>query len=116
MPANPVDGRNVWDLISGKPGARNPHEFYAFGTGDQFEGVIGGDGRWKLHVPHKYRELVSVGNDGVAGKYRQTEIGLSLFDLERDPYETKNVLEEQPEVAARLQAYAARHRSEFYSQ
>ena len=54
------------------------------------------------------------GNDGAAGEYRQTEIGLSLFDLEKDPFESTNVLEKQPDVAARLQAYAAEHQNEFY--
>jgi hypothetical protein len=74
-----------------------------------------GDGKWKLHVPHKYRQLVKAGNDGAAGTYRQTEIGLSLFDMEKDPYETKNVLEENPEIAKRLQAYADAHKSAYYT-
>jgi arylsulfatase A len=80
-----------------------------------FEGVISGDGKWKLHLPHKYRQLVKAGNDGAAGVYRQTEIGLSLYDMEKDPYETTNVLDAQPEVAAKMQAFAAAHRREFYS-
>ena len=74
-----------------------------------------GDGKWKLHVPHKYRQLVKAGNDGAAGTYRQTEIGLSLFDMENDPYETKNVLEANPEIAKRLQAYAAAHQAAYYT-
>ena len=115
LPQNPIDGRDVWPLISGSKGATNPHEYYAFSTGAVFEGVISGDGKWKLHLPHKYRQLVTAGNDGAAGVYRQTEIGLSLYDMEKDPYETANVLESQPAVAARMQAYAAAHRKEFYS-
>jgi hypothetical protein len=35
--------------------------------------------------------------------------------MEKDPYETVNVLDAQPAVAARMQAYAAAHRKEFYS-
>jgi hypothetical protein len=102
-------------LITGANGARNPHPYYAFSTGDVFEGVLSGDGRWKLHLPHKYRQLVKAGNDGAAGTYRQTEIGLSLFDMEKDPFESTNVLEKHPDVAARMQAYAAEHRRAFYS-
>jgi len=115
LPANPVDGRNVWDLIAGKPGATNPHDYYPFSTGETFEGVISGDGRWKLHLPHKYRTLVTPGRDGAAGKYRQEDIGLSLFDMELDPYETTNVLDKYPDVAARLKQYADRHRRQFYA-
>ena len=115
LPANPIDGRDVWDLITGKPDATNPQEAYAFCTGGTFEGVISGDGRWKLHVPHAYRTLVTPGNDGAAGKYRQAEIGTALFDMRNDPYETRNVIDSYPEVAARLQALAEAHRREFYT-
>lgn len=116
LPDNPIDGQDVWDLIVGTPGATNPHQAYAFCTGGTFEGMISGDGRWKLHVPHSYRTLVSPGHDGAAGQYRQDQIGLALFDLENDPYETRDVIEEHPAVAARLQALAEAHRREFYSQ
>lgn len=115
LPKNPIDGRNVWDLVSGKPGAKNPHEYYPFSTSRNFEGVISGDGRWKLHLPHSYRVLVKAGNDGAAGEYRQEKIGLSLFDMEKDPFETTDVLAKQPKIAARMQAIAERHRQEFYA-
>jgi arylsulfatase A len=115
LPKNPIDGRNVWDLISNQPGAMNPHEFYPFSTGAVFEGVISGDGKWKLHLPHQYRTLVKAGNDGAAGEYRQEKIELSLFDMEKDPFETKNVMDSFPEVAKRMVGYAEQHRQEFYS-
>jgi arylsulfatase A-like enzyme len=115
LPKNPIDGRDVWDLIVDKPGARNPHDYYAFCTGTNFEGVISGDGHWKLHVPHTYRTLVEVGNDGKPGRFRQASIELSLFDMEKDPFETVNVIEQYPEVAARLKKYAEEHRQEFFS-
>jgi arylsulfatase A-like enzyme len=113
-PKNTIDGKNVWDLIAGRPGAPNPHEYYPFSTGPTFEGVISGDGRWKLHVPHSYRVVETVGNDGAAGKYRQEKIELSLFDMEKDPLETTNVIEKFPDVAARMKSYAEAHRAEFY--
>jgi len=115
LPKNPVDGRNVWDLIVDKPGAKNPHDYYPFCTGPNFEGVISGDGKWKLHVPHNFQTLVEAGNDGAPGKYRQVRIELSLFDMAKDPLETTNVLEKYPEVATRMQGYAEEHRQEFYS-
>ena len=112
----PVDGKNVWDLIVGKPGAKNPQAYYPFTTGNRFEGIISGDGRWKLHLPHRYRTLVTPGNDGAAGKYRQEQIALSLFDMENDPYETTNVLKKYPDVAAKLQRMAEQHKQKFYAQ
>ena len=53
-PRNVVDGKNVWDLIVDKPGAVNPNTYYPFSNGSEFQGIISGDGRWKLHLPHNY--------------------------------------------------------------
>ena len=115
LPGNPIDGRNVWGLIVGEPGATNRQSCYPFCTNDTLEGVISGDGRWKLHLPHAFRTLTQPGHDGQAGKYRSEQIGLSLFDLVSDPYETRNVIESNPEIASRLQALAEAHRAEFYA-
>ncbi len=116
LPANPVDGKNLWDLFSSKPGAANPHDYYPFSTGPNFEGVLSGDGRWKLHLPHSYRVLVEPGNDGAAGKYTQAQIELSLFDMQKDPKESTNVIDKHPEVAARLKEFASQHQQQFYSE
>jgi arylsulfatase A-like enzyme len=114
LPKNPIDGKNVWDLIADKQGAKNPHDYYAFSTGAVFEGVISGDGRWKMHLPHQYRTLIEAGNDGMAGKFRQARIELSLFDMEADPLESTNVIDNFPDVAARMKNYAEQHRKQFY--
>ena len=114
LPENPVDGKNVWPVLSGEPDARSPQKYYPFSNGNQFQGVISGDGRWKLHLPHVYRTLVKPAHDGQAGKYRQARIELSLFDLENDPYETSNVAERHPKIFDELHAAALAHRKEFY--
>jgi len=115
LPENPIDGKDVWDLITDKPGAKNPHEYYPFSTGRTFEGIISGDGRWKLHLPHNYRTLVEAGKDGMPGKYRQEKVKLSLFDMKNDPHETTNVLDKHPDIANRLKAYAEQHKKKFYA-
>jgi arylsulfatase A len=114
LPSNPVDGKDVWDLIAGAPGAASQQEYYPFSTGGTFEGVISGDGRWKLHLPHEYRTLAEPGGDGRPGKYETKKIGLSLFDMESDPLETTNVMEAHPDVAEKLQRVAEKHRDTFY--
>ena len=113
---NRVDGQNVWDLIVGKPGAVNPNTYYPFSNGNEFQGILTGDGRWKLHLPHGYRTLATNGQGGIPGKYSQAKIGLSLFDMMTDPNETRNVLDENPDIAARLQALARFHAKQFYGQ
>lgn len=116
LPQNPVDGKDVFELISGKPGAVNPHEYYPFSIGSKLQGIISGNGRWKLHLPHKYRTLKEPGKDGKPGKHRNAKIELSLFDMKNDPHETTNVLEKFPDIAAKMKNLAEAHRKRFYKQ
>lgn len=114
LPEYEIDGLDVWDLIVGTPGAVNPHEYYAFTNGSEFQGVMSGDGKWKLHVPHGYRTSPDGGKDGLPGLYQQGEIGLSLFDMVHDPYEKVNVIEEYPEIANELIRIAEEHKVKFF--
>jgi arylsulfatase A len=92
-----------------------PHKYYAFSNGTNFEGVMSGDGKWKLHLPHGYRTLDSAGNGGMAGKYARANIDTALFNMETDPFESTNVLSEHPEVAGELISMAEEHKAKFYS-
>jgi arylsulfatase A len=115
LPDYPIDGKNVIDLISGGIGAENPHEYYAFSVGSDFQGIISGDGRWKLYLPHKYRKLVKPRMDGHPGIYNyEATIELSLFDMKNDPYETTNILGKYPEIVAEMNALAEQHKQRFY--
>jgi arylsulfatase A len=116
LPDNEIDGRNVWDVITGVEGAENPHAYYAFSNNQNFEGVISGDGKWKLHLPHPYRSLEIPGENGYPGTYRMLEIDTALFDMENDPYETNNVLGEFPGIASELIRLAEAHKKKFYGE
>ncbi len=115
LPEHPIDGMDVWDLLSGQPGAVNPHDYYPFSTARTFEGVISGDGRWKLHLPHTYKTVAEVGSDGRPGRYEEAFIDLSLFDMTNDPYETTNVLEDYPDTAAKLERWAREHQAFWWT-
>ena len=116
LPETEIDGKNVWEIIKGNEDAQNPHEYYAFTNGSNFEAVMSGDGKWKLHLPHNYRTMTEIkGKDGIPGKYKQAHIELSLFDMKNDPYETSNVIDQYPEVAEKLMAFAEMHKNKFFS-
>jgi arylsulfatase A len=115
LPTKEIDGMNVWELITAEPGAENPHEYYAFSTGSNFEAVLSGDGKWKLHLPHNYRSLEYAGQDGAPGKYKQLHTELSLYDMESDPFESIDVKEEYPDILKRMMGYAEAHKIKFYT-
>lgn len=114
LPEYEIDGKNVWDLIIDAPGAENPHNCYAITTGNTFEAVITSDGKWKLHLPHNYRNVVKGGNDGFHGKYQQLRVDTVLFDMVHDPYEKNNVYGHFPEVSERLIRYAEQHKEKYF--
>jgi len=116
LPENAIDGKNVWDLVTNQPGAENPHDYYPFTNGSNFEGVLSGDGRWKLHLPHNYRTVRIGGKDGYPGKYMQAKIDTALFDMVHDPFEKGNVLHLYPEEAKQLLQYAQSHQEKFFSE
>lgn len=116
LPDYEIDGKDVWDLILGEDGAESPQEYYAFTNGQDFQGVMSGDGKWKLHIPHEYRTSPEGGRDGMPGLYQQAEIDTALFDMVHDPYEKVNVIDEYPEIAERLIQFAEEHQAKFFEE
>jgi arylsulfatase A len=107
----PIDGRNLWPVMSGEHGATAPHEVLYFYWGAELHAVRSGS--WKLHLPHPYQSLEFPGSDGVPGKYVRKEIELSLFDLEKDPAESTNLSAANPEIVKRLMEYVERAREDL---
>jgi arylsulfatase A-like enzyme len=116
LPSNEIDGKNVWELIRGDEGALNPHPYYAFSNNRNFDGVLTGDGKWKLHLPHPYRTLKTQGGDGIPGKYEIVWIDTALYDMVADPFETTNVLSVHPEIKDSLLRWADAHQKQFYGE
>ena len=111
LPKHSIDGRDIWPLLAHKRGAKSPHDAYYFYWGKELQAIR--SGQWKLHLPHPYQALAEAGNDGRAGKYVRQEIELALFDLEKDPGETANVVAQNPAVVKRLLEYAERARADL---
>jgi len=60
MPKRKVDGKDIRPLIFGEPGAKTPHNVLYFYFRDELQAVR--SGKWKLHLPHKYKTLIRAGN------------------------------------------------------
>jgi arylsulfatase A-like enzyme len=113
LPALPIDGKDVWPILSGKAGSRSPHEAYFFYWNNELQAVR--SGKWKLHLPHTYRTLgdAPAGKDGKPSNYQQTKTPEALYDLDADAGEKTDVADRHPEVVARLRKLAAGMRADL---
>jgi arylsulfatase A-like enzyme len=107
LPERKIDGRDVWPILAGQPGATNPHPaYYFYYNVGELQALRSGD--WKLMLPHTARTLRDqpAATGGVPAKYLPLPVGLELYHLRRDPGETHNVAAGNPEVLTRLLALA----------
>ena len=113
LPEHKIDGLDVWPLLSGRPGAKSPHEAYYFYWDRALQAVRAG--QWKLHFPHDYRTLAGKpgGKDGKPVAYEQGRTGLALYDLDADPGERSDVAGRHPEVVERLKRLADKARKDL---
>jgi len=79
-----IDGKNILPLMRSGGTEKSPHRHFFYYMGDVLEAVR--DAKWKLHVRK--------------GEQSMQE----LYDLEADPGETRNLVDEHPEVVQRLTA------------
>jgi arylsulfatase A len=117
LPDHKIDGLDVWPLLLGKRGAKNPHDSYAFYYAQgELQSVVSGDGRWKLQLPHTYVTLNgrAGGHGGIPAKYEQRRIEKpELYDLRIEIGEATDVASQHPDVVKRLLDSAERDREEL---
>ncbi len=117
LPKCTIDGLDVWPLLSGEPGATNPHDAYVYYyEQNQLQAVVTSDGRWKLQLPHTYRSLSGRkgGHGGVPANYHEIKLDRpELYDLASDPGETTDIASRHPDIVKRLLAVAERARVEL---
>ena len=105
-----IDGKNVADLLHGKPNAKSPSNTFYYYMTTQLMAVRKGD--WKLHLPVKEK---------VFGKFevysKEEDLiplnELRLYNLKQDIGETTNVAKENPELVKELQALAEEARNDI---
>jgi len=110
LPERKIDGHNILPLLTGKTD-ESPYDAFYYYYGGELHAVR--VGQWKLHVPHKWRKVVTKGKDGHPGKQAYVPIELSLYNLKDDLGESNNLVDEHPDVVARLMKVAEQARSEL---
>lgn len=117
LPPLPIDGLDVWPLLTGRAEARNPHEGYGMWYAqNELQAVVSGDGLWKLVLPHRFRTLAGRpgGRDGIPAKYENVDLKQPLlYRLDTDRAETTDVAAQNPAAVQRLLAFAEQCRAEL---
>lgn len=117
LPAQKIDGLNVWPLLKGESNGTNPHlAYYGYYEVNQLQALFSGDGRWKLILPHTYRTLAGRpgGTNGIPAKYEQRKVTEpELYDLNSDPSEKHNLAAAHPDILKQLLAHAEVARTEL---
>ena len=104
-PPHQIDGRDITALLTNPGEAKSPHEAYFFYRGDRLEAVR--SGKWSLHLNHSYRSLKDQpGKDGIPGPYIQKQTEVTLYDLEKDLSQKRNIAEDYPRIVNRLRDLA----------
>ena len=111
LPEKPIDGKNIWPLMTGELGAKSPHEAFFYYNAWQLEAVR--SGKWKLVLPHQYYAVAVPGKDGMPGQHTWASITASLFDLENDIGEESDVSGEHTDVVDRLLRLVAQAREDL---
>ncbi|HVX62915.1 MAG TPA: sulfatase [Pirellulales bacterium] len=83
-----LDGRDIWPILAGEPGAASPHDVFYYYRGLNLQAVRSGP--WKLHLA-------------------KTE----LYNLETDIGEGANVAAAHPEIVLRLQKLAKKMKDDL---
>jgi Arylsulfatase A and related enzymes len=116
LPKLPIDGKDIWPLLSGKEGAKSPHEaLYFYYSANELQAVRSGN--WKLVFPHGYRTLGEKpkrATGGIPVRYKQARVTApELYDLSDDAGEKGDVAAKHPDVVARLTALAEKARADL---
>jgi arylsulfatase B len=98
--ANPLDGRDMLDVMRGKAEApkRDWFSYIAQGTADKTAIC---DGQWKLVVLGESVLDVTL-EQAVRADNSRTRPSVELFHLSKDPIESTSLVAEHPEIASKL--------------
>ncbi|MDO8951291.1 MAG: sulfatase-like hydrolase/transferase, partial [Draconibacterium sp.] len=88
LPDAELDGKDILNIWKGKKKAVTPHEYFFY----VLDGLAVRSGDWKYHKVFRYTTT----------KQDQRIEGPALYNLKNDIGETTNLIDKEPEIAARL--------------
>ena len=111
---NKIDGKNIWENLTGKT-FEDPHEaLFFYYHKNSLHAVRYGD--YKMYFPHRYRTLNGKKgrDDGQPIKYEYVNLlSEELYNLKTDPSETKNIINDFPDLVKKITTLANNKRKEL---
>lgn len=111
-PTREIDGIDASGFLTGRSDS-SPRDTFLYYYGRKLRAVR--QGKWKLHVPHEYRnyEGLEPANGGWPGPTRRGRTSYELYDLESDMQERRNVADLHPDVVEQLKQLADEARAQL---
>jgi arylsulfatase A len=106
-----IDGKDIRPLMFAAPGAVSPHEVFYYYGGRNLDGIR--SGKWKLMFPQRYSVPSPPGKGGIHGERGSKGIELSLFNLDTDVGERRNLAAQYPEIVKELETLAEQARKDL---
>lgn len=116
LPERKIDGKSILELMTtGMESSPHQEAYFIYYHNNHLEGMLSGDGRWKMYFPHQYRSLNgrTGRNDGLPIDYEQLPMGEELYDLYNDISETTNVAAKHPDIIEKMKMQAEGIREEL---
>lgn len=102
-----IDGKDIWPLLTGAPGARTPHEHFYHYSGGELQAVRSGEWKLRLQTSSRAQDIY------IGAQVPEFTIPEALYNLKTDIGEQKNVLKDHKEVGDRLRAIAGKAREDL---
>jgi arylsulfatase len=99
LPSNPLDGIDIWPLLTGDTDAIDRNLFLYF---NGWNVQCARSGKWKLHLS-RYNAAVWSPDPG-CGRLNLPLTNPELYDLEADPEESYDVSRNNPQIVADIRA------------
>lgn len=99
LPNKPLDGVNIWPILSGEQATVNRDIYLYF---DNYNIQCARQGAWKLHVS-RYNDF-AFSPDPVGGRINLPLPAPELYNLEVDPDESYDVAADNPAIVAQIRA------------
>ncbi|MEM9367306.1 MAG: sulfatase [Planctomycetota bacterium] len=107
-----IDGKDIWSLLAGEPGAKSPHAAIHYLRGRSVDAIRVGDWKYRMATDKPPKEKKSTGQptSDINSKKRKVE---TLYNLRDDIGEQRNLLDEHPGIAQGLKRQLATFATEL---